>query len=216
MANRSESSDPRAARVREQMKIAALELVHERRIESISVRDIVERADVSRQGFYQHFTDRDDAVAMAVIDSISAAARPPEGAHLGTLDRILRLMAYVAEDDDLYRNMYPGVASQRSAAAFRNELRPLCETLAREAHSRFGDKADIPVAALTTFLLGGLMEILLSWSAHPASFLPQDQARALLTSFSALLPGTDQQGARSADPTEAPRPTGRPGAAAND
>jgi AcrR family transcriptional regulator len=190
MASRSESSDPRAARVREQMKGAALELIHERRIEKISVTDIVERAGVSRQAFYQHFTDRDDAVATAVIDSIAVAARPVKGFHLSTLDRILRLMAYVAENAELYRNLYPGVASQRSAATFRDELRPPCETLAREAHRRLGDKADIPVAALTTFLLGGLMEILVSWSAHPTSIPPRDQAGALLTAFTALLPGT--------------------------
>ena len=65
MAARTHSVDPRAERVRTRLREAAFALVHERPVDQMTVGDIVARASVSRQVFYQHFRDRDDAVATA-------------------------------------------------------------------------------------------------------------------------------------------------------
>ena len=65
MPTRTDSADPRATRVRERIKEAAFALVEQHRVEDISVRDVVTAAEVSRQVFYGHFRDRDDAVAQA-------------------------------------------------------------------------------------------------------------------------------------------------------
>jgi AcrR family transcriptional regulator len=47
------------------LREAAFALAHERPVDEMTVGDIVARASVSRQVFYQHFRDRDDAVATA-------------------------------------------------------------------------------------------------------------------------------------------------------
>ena len=66
MAARAHSSDPRAERVRARLREAAFALAHEGPVDALTVGDIVGRAGVSRQVFYRHFRDRDDAVATAV------------------------------------------------------------------------------------------------------------------------------------------------------
>ena len=69
----SHSVDPRAERVRTRLREAAFALAHERPVDQLTVGDIVARAEVSRQVFYQHFRDRDDAVATAFTVAFAAA-----------------------------------------------------------------------------------------------------------------------------------------------
>ena len=65
MSERGHSADPRAERVRARLREAAFALAHERPVDGMTVSDIVTRADVSRQVFYRHYRDRDDAIARA-------------------------------------------------------------------------------------------------------------------------------------------------------
>ena len=145
---RIDSADPRAARVRDRLRRAAFELIEERRVETISVSDITQRAGVSRQVFYQHFRDRDDAVSAAVAASLQAAA----GDGGGPVDLIHRLCDYTAEHAGLYRNLYPSAASQQTADAYRDLIRPACERLAAGLAKR-------PADALVDFLIGGIIEV---------------------------------------------------------
>lgn len=147
---RTESADPRAARVRDRLRRAAFELIEERRVERISVSDITQRACVSRQVFYQHFRDRDDAVSSAVAASLQAAAAETTGEQPVAL--IHRLCDYTAEHAELYRNLYPSAASQQTADAYRDLIRPACESLAAGLAKR-------PADALADFLIGGIIEV---------------------------------------------------------
>src|SRR3954471_12086127 len=101
MAARTHSADPRAERVRTRLREAAFALAHERPVDQLTVGDIVTRASVSRQVFYQHFTDRDDAVATAFsVAFVSATADVGGDART----RILRLFDFAAEHRSMYRN----------------------------------------------------------------------------------------------------------------
>src|SRR5258705_12236924 len=80
MAARTHSVDPRAERVRTRLREAAFALAHERQVDEMTVGDIVARASVSRQVFYQHFRDRDDAVATAF--TVASPRRPPRTAAM--------------------------------------------------------------------------------------------------------------------------------------
>ena len=79
MATRTHSADPRAERVRTKLRDAAFALAHERPVEQLTVGDLVTRAGVSRQVFYRHFADRDDAVASAFTVAFAAATADLEG-----------------------------------------------------------------------------------------------------------------------------------------
>ncbi|MEU5264202.1 TetR/AcrR family transcriptional regulator [Amycolatopsis sp. NPDC021455] len=147
---RTGSPDPRAARVRDRLRRAAFELIEQRRVEKISVSDITQRAGVSRQVFYQHFRDRDDAVASAVAASLQAAAAETDGEHPVAL--IHRLCDYTAEHAGLYRNLYPSAASQQTADAYRDLIRPACERLAAGLSER-------SAGVLADFLIGGIIEV---------------------------------------------------------
>jgi AcrR family transcriptional regulator len=145
---RTDSADPRAARVRDRLRRAAFELIEGRRVERISVSDIAALAGVSRQVFYQHFRDRDDAVAQAVAASFRELT-PGDGEDPRAV--IHRLCEFSARHAELYRNLYPSAASQQTANAYRDLLHPACTQLVSHLPNP---------ATLADFVLGGIIELL--------------------------------------------------------
>src|SRR6478672_8321993 len=160
MAARAHSSDPRAERVRTRLRQAAFVLAHEGPVDALTVGDIVARAGVSRQVFYQHFRDRDDAVAFAFSAAFASATADLAGAPGA---RILALFDFAADHREMYRNIVPSAVTQRVVAAFRAELAPACEEIATAGMPALTTVASLTPEAVTRFLVGGFMEVLRSW-----------------------------------------------------
>jgi AcrR family transcriptional regulator len=189
MAARAHSVDPRAERVRTRLREAAFALAHERRVDEITVGDIVARAEVSRQVFYQHFTDRDDAVATAFTAAFSAATADVDTADtaVDARARILRLFDFAAEHRSMYRNIVPSAVTQRVVTAFRAELQPACVQIARQGMPVVSPIASLTPESVTRFLVGGFMEVLRSWMEDPDSTDLSGRVGAALDTVNALL-----------------------------
>jgi AcrR family transcriptional regulator len=179
MAARTKSVDPRAERVRVKLRDAAFALAHERPVDQLTVGDIVGRAAVSRQVFYQHFRDRDDAVAYALTAAFAGATGDIAGDPRA---RILALFDFAAEHRAMYRNVVPSAVTLRAVAAFRAELTPACEQIAAAA-----DIAGPTTESVSRFLVGGFVEVLRSWmededvtDLHGRVSAALDTVRALL------------------------------------
>jgi AcrR family transcriptional regulator len=184
MAARTHSVDPRAERVRTRLREASFALAHERPVDQITVGDIVTRASVSRQVFYQHFGDRDDAVATAFSVAFAAATADISG---GARTRILRLFDFAAEHRSMYRNVVPSAVTQRVVTAFRAELQPACEDIARHGMPVVSPIAGLTPESVSRFLVGGFMEVLRSWMEDPDSTDLSGRVRAALDTVNALL-----------------------------
>lgn len=185
MAARAHSVDPRAERVRARLREAAFALAHERPVDQLTVGDIVARAEVSRQVFYQHFRDRDDAVATAFSVAFAAAASAIEGGDAPA--RILRLFDFAAEHRAMYRNIVPSAVTQRVVTAFRDELAPACHEIATQAMPVVSPIAGLTPESVTRFLVGGFMEVLRSWMEDPDATDLSGRVRAALDTVNALL-----------------------------
>lgn len=184
MAARAHSADPRAERVRALLRDAAFALAHERAVDGLTVGDIVARAGVSRQVFYQHFTDRDDAVATAVILAFVDATADIGG---DSRARILRLFDFVAEHRAVYRHVVSSSVAQRVVAAFRLQLAPACEEMAAAAMPAVTAIAGVGPEAVTRFLVGGFTEVLRSWMDDQDATDLGERVRAALDTVNALL-----------------------------
>ncbi|WP_006243599.1 TetR/AcrR family transcriptional regulator [Mycolicibacterium tusciae] len=184
MAARAHSSDPRAERVRARLREAAFALAHDGPVDGLTVGDIVARAGVSRQAFYQHFRDRDDAVATAVSAAFAAATADHSG---DARTRILRLFDFAAEHRCAYRNVVPSAVMQRVATAFRAELFPACEEMAALAMPAVTTTASLSPEGVTRFLVGGFMEVLRSWMEDPDATDLSGRVSAALDTVNALL-----------------------------
>ena len=184
MAARTHSADPRAERVRTLLRDAAFALANERPVDEITVGDLVARAGVSRQVFYQHFSDRDDAVSTAFAVAFNATAADIDG---DARARITRLFEFAAEHRAMYRNVVPSAVTQRVVAAFRAELLPACEEIAAQGMRMVGAVADIPQDAVSRFLVGGFQEVLRSWMEDPDATDLRGRVTAALDTVDALL-----------------------------
>jgi len=184
MAARAHSSDPRAERVRARLREAAFALAHDGPVDALTVGDIVARAGVSRQVFYQHFRDRDDAVATAVSAAFAAATTDHSG---DPRTRILRLFDFAAQHRSAYRNVVPSAVMQRVATAFRAELSPACEEIAALGMQAMSTVASLSPEAVTRFLVGGFMEVLRSWMEDPDATDLGGRVSAALDTVNALL-----------------------------
>jgi AcrR family transcriptional regulator len=193
MAARAHSVDPRAERVRTRLREAAFALAHERPVDELTVGDIVARAEVSRQVFYQHFKDRDDAVATAFTVAFAAAT-----ADIGRLDgtavgdddpraRILTLFDFAAEHRSMYRHIVPSAVTQRVVTAFRTELEPACVQIATHGMPVVSPIAGLTPESVSRFLVGGFMEVLRSWMEDPDSTDLSGRVSAALDTVNALL-----------------------------
>jgi AcrR family transcriptional regulator len=153
-------------------------------VDQLTVGDIVARAEVSRQAFYQHFRDRDDAVATAFSVAFAAAT-----ADIGGQPRahILRLFDFAAEHRSMYRNVVPSAVTQRVVNAFRAELAPACRQIATQAMPVVSPIAGLTPESVSRFLVGGFMEVLRSWMEDPDSTDLNGRARAALDTVNALL-----------------------------
>jgi AcrR family transcriptional regulator len=184
MTSRARSADPRAERVHTRLRDAAFALAHERPVDQLTVGDIVARAEVSRQVFYQHFRDRDDAVATAFSVAFASAAADTTGAPSA---RILRLFDFASEHRAMYRNVVPSAVTQHVVAAFRAELMSPCEEIAAQGMPVVTTIASLTPEAVTRFLVGGFMEVLRSWMEDPDSAELRGRVSGALDTVNALL-----------------------------
>jgi AcrR family transcriptional regulator len=53
-------SDPRTKRTRDKLGDALIELIQEKQFDSITVQDVLDRAQVGRSTFYSHYKDKED------------------------------------------------------------------------------------------------------------------------------------------------------------
>jgi AcrR family transcriptional regulator len=166
------------------LRHAAFVLAHERPVDQLTVGEIVGRAEVSRQVFYQHFRDRDDAVATAFSAAFAAAT-----AETGTdpRARILRLFDFASEHRSMYRNIVPSAVTQRVVTAFRDELQPACVQIATNGMPVVSPIAGLTPESVSRFLVGGFMEVLRAWMEDPDSSDLGGRASAALDTVNALL-----------------------------
>ncbi len=184
MAARTNSVDPRAERVRAKLRDAAFALAHGRPVDQLTAADIVERAGVSRQVFYQHFADRDDAIAYAVTVAFASATGDFTG-DPGA--RILALFDFAAEHRAMYRNVVPSAVTLRVMAAFREELAPACDQIAAEATASVANVSGLSPESVSRFLVGGFIEVLRSWMDDPQATDLRGRVTAALDTVRGLL-----------------------------
>ena len=150
----------------------------------LTVGDIVDRAEVSRQVFYRHFRDRDDAIAYAFTVAFASATADIVGDPRA---RIVALFDFAAEHRAMYRNVVPSAVTLRVVAAFRAELTPACEQIAAEGMATVTDIAGLTTESVSRFLVGGFIEVLRSWMEDGDATDLRGRVTAALDTVGALL-----------------------------
>src|SRR3954463_709578 len=67
---KTEKNDRRSNRTRELLSGALVELMLEKHYDTITVQDILDRADIGRSTFYAHYTDKEDLLISEIASLI--------------------------------------------------------------------------------------------------------------------------------------------------
>ncbi|WP_155838790.1 TetR/AcrR family transcriptional regulator [Arthrobacter castelli] len=155
--------DRRVRRTQQAIEQALLSLVVENGYEAVTVRDIIDRADVGRSTFYSHYTDKHDLL-LSCLDRIEQLLAPAPGPVTGTGMRFNPgLFAGVAQHSQLYRALTP----RRSASAL---VQARVEALLSEAlRSRLaallpaGHAPAVPLEVVVHSMVGAYQALLSGW-----------------------------------------------------
>jgi AcrR family transcriptional regulator len=100
----SRKTDRRIMRTRERLGDALIALMHERNFDDITVKDVLDRAGVSRSTFYVHYSDKDDLFLSDVEDFLEnvSTALKRQGANPKRLLPVHEFLAHIRDARELY------------------------------------------------------------------------------------------------------------------
>jgi AcrR family transcriptional regulator len=161
--------DRRVQRTRQLLLDALLMLIRERGFESLSVQDIIDRANVGRATFYAHFENKEDLLLSGLEDfrtAITEHQRRRLQETEASADRaflfIHELLAHVAAHRDVFRAM----VGRRSGAVVQRLVQKILLDLVREdlkpMLTRTGDRSVTGEAAVQ-YIAAGLWGLLAWW-----------------------------------------------------
>ena len=186
-ADRGAKPDRRVARSRRALKEALTDLILEQGYESVTVQDIIDRADVGRSTFYAHFLDKDDLL-MAILADLEMP--PPDSSSWTPDDPAFAWTLQLFRHFGSGRRLFKAVASSQTGAIARQETTRRLEDLARAELSRLKVARKLDAFRFETvvrFLVGTFIGFMDWWMREENEHLPAELVDHAFRSL--VLPG---------------------------
>ena len=121
----AEKENRRSRMTRQLLRMALLELMQEKSLSKISIREICDQADLNRTTFYLHYTDQADLLRDIEQDVLEQTKTAMQNIHtdLHTTDLVRAFLSYVRENDLTFRTLLGRDDSEQFRRAFVRELR---------------------------------------------------------------------------------------------
>ena len=175
-------TDRRVQRTRRLLHKALMSLILEKKYESITVQEILDRADVGRSTFYVHFRDKDQLLfnGFQYLQSFLEAARVHTGtAPRNRYERIIGFSLPMFEHAQEYRRVNRALLGSTAEAVVRRRIHSvLTGIVSRELKLELQIRKDasIPVAPelVTHFLVSAYISVLTWWLNSKNPVPPKD------------------------------------------
>lgn len=163
--------DRRVQRTRKLLHEALLSLIRERKYETITVQDILDRADIGRSTFYMHFRDKDELL-FSGLEHVNGLMKSAQAARAVPADKpyekIIGFSEAMFEHANQYRSVHRALLGSGAEAVVRRHLHSiLTEVIGREIESqlqkRRGTKLTASPELLTHFLVSTYISTLNWW-----------------------------------------------------
>ncbi|GAA1291449.1 TetR/AcrR family transcriptional regulator [Streptomyces sanglieri] len=171
---RGASRDPRARRTRAQLRRAVLDLSTERDLDTVTMADIAERAEVNRATVYLHYKDREDLLLDAtdstmsgIVDAVracrlTAAAGLPTAESDPAPGHLVKLFTHVDRHRALYGRMLGEDGSPRFIARLQRRLAQAWYEQLTAADAEKPAEGDL--LARAHYVSGGLVALITQWA----------------------------------------------------
>ena len=151
--------DRRIERTRTALRMALIELMHERGWDEIDVQTLCTRANVGRSTFYQHFPNKEALLksSLAELKDALTAQAADTAAESSPLSFVPGLIAHVHEMRELFR----ALLARRSAHYVQNHFREMLIEMILSDTPASGRTWQ--ATARAHYLAGALFELLVWW-----------------------------------------------------
>ncbi len=172
--------DRRIQRTRELLRSSMVALIRERGFETLTVQDIIDRANVGRSTFYSHFKSKEDLLTGGVEMMRSTLRRTQLRASAGSGGPKERLFAFAHElftHVEQHRDVFAAMVGKPSGTLFQHHLhRMLVDVVREEVGSVTSRKKPdaMHVEAVVQFVAGGLLGLMVTWRDEMARLTAAD------------------------------------------
>lgn len=158
--------DRRKSRTERAIKSAFSELICEKTYSEISIQDVIDRADVARATFYDHYKNKDEvlrSISAGIFAHVNAATLSAEKHHDFSHNsdfshRIVHLLCHLYED----KEVISGILRSESHDIFLEDLRRHLDLLFEYGYRPKGD-LPVPEEIVKNHAVTSLVELILWW-----------------------------------------------------
>ena len=167
-----EKTDRRSQRTRDLLDQAIFALMAEKRYESITVQDIIDRANVGRATFYAHFQDKEDLAISSLERMLDGMAQQIDAQDSDERWLPLReLLQHIQEQQVIFQGLVRGrgldVFVERSQFYFARSIEKRLQTQLPK-----GSKPAIPLALTANYMAGAVVALLKWWLDNKLPYSP--------------------------------------------
>ncbi len=180
------TEDRRIQKTRKFLHEALISLILEKNYESITVQEILDKANVGRSTFYTHFRDKDELLLSGLHDlqdmlRSAQAMTPPVSAK--PYEKIIGFSLTMFEHAYEYRGVWKALLGSQAGAIVRQHIRKILADIIRdeftnEFRKRKRADSEVPLDLFIHFLAATFMSSL-SWWLNQNNPLPPKKMDAV-------------------------------------
>jgi len=186
--------DRRIEKTRTAIYQALSDLLQEKRYANITIQEIIDRANVGRTTFYQHFTDKDALLSNCIetiFESLSGHLTeqvPPN--HESRIIPVAELLTHIMENRRLINGILMSESGELLFDKFKSYWSKKIEPYLL-AHLPNGKQPKVPIDILTNYVTSSLIELLKWWNKSGEEYTPKQMEEyffaLILPSISSIL-----------------------------
>ena len=165
----SDKQDRRSQRTRHLLGEALVQLIREKDYMSITVSDIIERANIGRSTFYAHYHDKDDLFVREMDQVIEVLSDHIPGQDEMPFFPSLGLFRHVGEEYELYKALVwtPGID-----LLIKHMQKSLNQRI-EQGLEKSGRAYEIPLPILSNFMAATFLTLLKWWLENKRIYSPE-------------------------------------------
>lgn len=177
---KNEGIDRRVQRTRQLLNEALMSLIVEKDYDSITVQDIIDRANLGRSTFYAHYQDKDDLllsgmeeVVHRLISHVENSTTAAKGS--GDASRILYafpMFQHAQEQYPLHKAIIGGQGIDVIVQSIQDHLSSHIQEHIEQVLPD-GQLAPVPPPVMANYLAGALLNLLTWWIDHDMPYPPE-------------------------------------------
>jgi len=188
----NDKNDRRSQRTRQALGDALVELMIDQGYDAISIKDIIQQANVGRSTFYSHYADK-EALFVSQLDRVMdllSKHTPQESSNGNPFFPSLGLFQHIQEQ----RKLYEILAWGSGIDVLTRHLQKFLSEKIEQRLSANGQTYEMPVPIIANFLSGSFLSLVKWWLDNKLMYSPEqmDEIFKKLT-----VPGVESQEIKS-------------------